>query len=216
MENIPKSMIEIPVRQTENYFKKAYDYFNKMLHNNALPGVKFSFRPLPRSLSNFKSVKVRDCKEGLHDQIIINSTMLLDADELKILAALDDAMISQAQVYFGTPGRGAYRNKERASISKEVGLFPSKTGQKGGKETGEYIGFYIIEDSPFHAAAKDFLSYGYKIEWEEVKNANSKSTSGKRLKYVCPHPECDQSFLSKKSAQFNCAVHNLLSVAENK
>jgi len=216
MKIIPKSLIDIPVRETDNYFNKAYDLFNKRLHNGALPGGKFDFRPLSKSLSQFKAAKVHDIQDGYHDHIIINSTMLLKADEIKILAALDDAMISQEQFYFGEPGRNAYRNKERASMSKEVGLFPSNTGQEGGKETGDYLSFYIIEDSPFYEAAKEFLSYGYKIQWEEIKQPPAASNENKNIKYVCPDPDCKQSFRSKMNAQLNCAFHNLLCVIEVK
>lgn len=218
MPNPSYNAIEPHVNETTQFFKKAYNNFNKQLHNGELPGCHFAFQPLVKSLSKFKPSGTRDIEDHQHDTIIINSAMMLSADDIKVLAALDDAMISQSQHHFGKPGRNEYRNKERASLAKNIGLHPSSTSAEGGKEIGHYIGFYIIEDSPFHEAAKDFLSYGYKVGWEEVKNpsSNPDTKSGKTFKYICPHPECGQSFRGNSQAQFKCVFHDLIAIQDRK
>lgn len=218
MQNSSYNTIEPHVNETDIFFKKAYNCFNKQLHYGELPGCHFAFRPLSKSLSQFKPKGSRDIEDNQYDTIIINSAMMLSADDIKVLAALDDAMISQYQHNFGKPGRNEYRNKERAGMAKNIGLHPSATCAEGGREIGHYIGFYIIEGGRFHEAAKDFLSFGYKVGWEEVKkpSSNPDTKSGKTFKYICPHPECGQSFRGNFQAQFKCVFHDLIAIQDLK
>jgi len=202
--------IRFITQEAMDMLHKAYDHFNHRLHGGKLNGVQFSFQPLRKALSKFKAAQIIDSQDQLYDQIILCSNQLMSADPLKVLAAIDDAMISQGQHHTGKTGRDNYRNRERAEMAKEIGLYPSSTGAEGGKEIGDCISYYIIEGSPFQQAAQELLLSGFKVTWEEIKpkSKDSENKSGKRVKYICPHTECDTNALSKKNAQLGCTLHN--------
>lgn len=212
-----RSDIRSQLQTTEDFYYSAYDLLNHRLHQGRLPGVRFAFSPLKKLLSQFKANKVIDLNGDAHDQITMCSHHLMSAEFIKIIAALDDAMISQDQHYNGTAGMRCYRNKERASMSKEIGLYPSSTGEKGGKETGYNVDYYIISGSPFEQALQELQSLGFKSTWEEIRPelVNKASTSGKRYKYICPHPECSRNYLSGIDAYFICPDHSMNCVLAN-
>ncbi len=118
-----------------------------------------------------------------------------------------------------TPGRRGYHNKEWGRMMKEVGLYPSNTGQPGGKETGEQMTHYVMEDGPFDQACRDLLAAGFRITWHE-KGAEPPATpeggeggnpSGapaprknrtNRYKYTCPR--CGLNAWGKPTIKLMC------------
>ena len=205
-----QSDIKYRTQATMDLCQSVYDHFNQRLHGGLLHGAQFSFQPLRKSLSKFKAAQIIDDQDQIHDQIILCSNQQMSADPLKVLAAIDDAMISQSQYMNGKTGRDNYRNRERAEMAKEIGLYPSSTGEEGGKEIGDCISYYIIEGSPLQQAAQELLAGGFKMAWEEVKpkSKDTQSKSGKRVKYICPHSECGTNALSKHDAYIKCGIHD--------
>ena len=75
-------------------------------------------------------------------------------------------MVHLWQHIFGKPSRGRYHNVQWAKKMKEIGLYPSDTGEAGGKETGDKVSHYIINDGRFDVAATHFLEQrGNTILW---------------------------------------------------
>jgi hypothetical protein len=206
-----QSDIKYRTQATMDLCQSVYDHFNQRLHGGLLHGAQFSFQPLRKSLSKFKAAQVIDDQDQFHDQIILCSNQLMSVDPLKILAAIDDAMISQGQYINGKTGRDNYRNRERAEMAKEIGLYPSSTGAEGGKEIGDCISYYIIEGSSFQQAAQELLAGGFKMAWEEIKPKpkGNESKSGKRVKYICPLEGCKVNALSHHDATIDCGIHHI-------
>lgn len=202
--------IRFLTQEAMDMLQKAYDHFNHRLHGGKLYGVQFSFQPLRKALSKFKAAQIIDSQDQLYDQIILCSNQLMSADPLKVLAAVDDGMISQNQHHSGKTGRDNYRNRERAEMAKEIGLYPSSTGAEGGKEIGDCISYYIIEGSSFQQAAQELLASGFKMAWEEIKPKSkaSESNSGKHYKHICPVSDCRVYGRSYKEAPLICGIHN--------
>lgn len=129
-------------------------------------------------------------------------------------------MVHLWQHHFGKPGRGRYHNREWAAKMKEIGLQPTDTGAEGGKETGDRVTHLIIPDGRFDKLAGKLLARGFVITWAEQPQETAAGTkagkeggkSGKRVKYVCPHPhedERDRTFKAwaKHGAALMCGLH---------
>jgi hypothetical protein len=80
---------------------------------------------------------------------------------------------------------------------KQVGLYPSKTGTFGGKETGQQMMHYVISGGAFDKASEKLLNTNFALKWGEVvkafgferglgrEDANDENRSN-RVKYSCP------------------------------
>lgn len=97
---------------------------------------------------------------------------------------------------------------------KAIGLHPSATGEPGGRETGDRMDHYVIENGPFMRVARTMVAQGFSLPWARASgtlNAESPapvgSKSGKRVKYVCPAVGCVESARARHGANLDCGVH---------
>ena len=121
------------------------------------------------------------------------------------------------QHHFGKAGRGRYHNMEWAEKMKSIGLQPTSTGKEGGAETGDAMDHMIVPEGPFDRTVRKLLARGLVISWTEQPartaaagdddgdDEESKSKSGKRVRYVCPHG--DMKAWAKHGAKLVCGEH---------
>ena len=48
-----------------------------------------------------------------------------------------------------------------------IGLYPSNTGSKGGKTTGDQMSHYILDNGPFSNVFRGLVTQGFHLEWVE-------------------------------------------------
>ena len=100
---------------------------------------------------------------------------------------------------------------------KEIGLQPTDTGEEGGKETGDKVAHLIVPDGKFDKAVTRLLARDFAITWREKSEAPQggvsgdgeaeEKKSGKRVKYVCAHPECKLKAWAKHDIKLICGEH---------
>lgn len=86
-------------------------------------------------------------------------------DEL-ILSTLAHEMVHVWMQVHGRPPRRSYHDKQWAAKMKEVGLYPSSTGEPGGKETGAKVSHYIVPSGAFAKAFAKLAATGFKLRWQ--------------------------------------------------
>jgi ribosomal protein L37AE/L43A len=75
---------------------------------------------------------------------------------------------------------------------KKVGLFPSDTGEPGGKETGQRMTHYIVPDGTFDIVCAELLKTGITLDyvemWGDTKEGKKvrKTKAASKTKYTCP------------------------------
>jgi hypothetical protein len=86
---------------------------------------------------------------------------------------------------------------------KSIGLMPSSTGDVGGKETGQRLAHYTVENGPYKAAYAALQNRGFKLNWQSTPYApeDSKKPNSK-TKYTCP--ECGLNAWAKPDAPLKC------------
>jgi hypothetical protein len=76
-----------------------------------------------------------------------------------------------------------------AQKMKDVSLQPSDTGKPGGKETGQKVSHYVIENGAFAKAFAKLEGTGFKLRWQ-FRPFGEEGTAGKKAagktKYTCP------------------------------
>lgn len=69
---------------------------------------------------------------------------------------------------------------------KEVGLYPTATGEPGGKETGQSVTHYIIPGRAYAAAYTKLAATGFALNWQSHPfSEDRKKKAASKTKYTC-------------------------------
>mgnify|MGYP001613623529 CR=1 FL=1 len=79
----------------------------------------------------------------------------------EFVATLVHELVHVWQQAHGSAPRKCYHDREWAAKMKEVGLYPSDTGKPAGKETGQSVSHYIIEDGAFTSVFHVICAIGH-------------------------------------------------------
>ena len=104
----------------------------------------------------------------------------------------------------GKPGRRGYHNVEWGKMMKAVGLYPSATGEEGGKESGERVSHYILKDGLYQRAYRRLAATGLQLHWQTGmvgKDGGTKSKSNSKVKYTC---SCGLNAWAKPGVLLTC------------
>ena len=136
-----------PTDELYSALDRAFQHFNKELFGGALPRPVFTFQRRRGTFGFFAAARWDNEHGALADEIALNPQHFYDRTLEEVLSTLVHEQCHMWQHHHGEPGRGHYHNREWAEKMKEVGLYPSTTGEPGGKETGDRM-------SPLHRAGQ--------------------------------------------------------------
>jgi hypothetical protein len=163
-----KTMKDTPTKEAYNELQAAYDWFNAQLFNGDLPPCLITLQRKTERVRGYFSPRRFDKASGEHtDELAMNPMHFRRRSVQETLSTLVHEMVHVWQHHRGKSGRGGYHNKEWGAKMKAVGLYPSNTGQPGGKETGDQMTHYIIEGGVFQATLATLLKKGFQITWAE-------------------------------------------------
>ena len=166
-------MAEInPTKVTYDNLLVAYEFMNKKLFDGKLPGCLITLQREKKTFGYFcgnKFMKASD-PEAFTDEIALNPQYFRSEgrDDKKVISTLVHEMVHLWQHHFGKPGRGRYHNKEWAGKMVDIGLIPSSTGHKGGKNTGDRVTHYIEPGGHFEVEFNALLLTEFLLEWIEL------------------------------------------------
>ena len=194
-----------PSKEAYGVLIYLYEYFNTRLFHGILPPCMFT---MPRGRRGLHGYFLEDSWSHAQlgqtcDEIALNPIHFQHESTENILGTLVHEMVHLRQQHFGTPGKGAYHNKEWARMMREVGLIGSDTGKPGGKEIGRSMSHVIEEGGAFQRVCQELLDTGFVLPWhlltpsESEDEGNSgndgsqedETTRRKRAsktKYTCP------------------------------
>lgn len=195
---------EAPTRKTYNEMQAAYDFFNTALFDGELPDCLITLQRKNRARGYYSPERFTSRDGEVTDEIAMNPATFASRTPSDVLSTLVHEMVHLWQQHFGTPSRTAYHNREWAAKMKEVGLQPSDTGAPGGKETGQRMTHYVVDNGPFADACAELLETGEFVTWCETIFApkETKGKNGKRTKYTCDG--CGLNVWAKDGARIAC------------
>lgn len=146
--------------------QRAFDHFNVALFAGALSLPLFTLQREKRTFGYHSQKRFVERGTGeIVDEIAMNPAYFAIRTIPQTLSTLVHEMVHQWQFHFGKPGRGNYHNKEWAYKMEEVGLMPSKTGEPGGKRTGDGMTHYILKGGAFERTCDQLLTRAYTLSW---------------------------------------------------
>jgi len=214
-----------PTQDTYDGFQQAYEHYNHALFEGQLPNCLITLQRKGRTMGYYCRKRfIRD--DGKYcDEIAMNPVYFKDNNIEDTLQTFVHEMVHLWQFHYGKSGRGRYHNRQWAEKMKQVGLYPSHTGKKGGRELGDQMMDYIIDGGAFIKATRRLLAQGFKITWRDYKQKSTGiptplltdapvivdgTKAGKRVKYNCP--KCGLNAWAKHEAKLVCGNDNLLMI----
>jgi predicted SprT family Zn-dependent metalloprotease len=195
-----------PTKETYEELNRAYQFFNRKLFNSELPRCVITLQRKSGAGGFYDSQRFnhRDGKLPT-DEIALNPRYFKGSSVERTLSVLVHEMTHQLN-FVRTNKRKSYHDRSWAGMMKEVGLYPSSTGQPGGKETGWRMSHYIVPDGPFQQAAEQLIKNGCKISYVEVGRdaEQEKKKKESKTKYTCSI--CGQNAWAKPGAELICGV----------
>ncbi|MBL4761197.1 MAG: SprT-like domain-containing protein [Gammaproteobacteria bacterium] len=195
-----------PTKEVYSELLQAYTFFNKELFENCLPECLITLQRQKRTYGYFAPSRFTSKSGDEADEIALNPTYFATRNVPEVLSTLVHEMCHLWQRHFGMPGRGRYHNREWAEKMKSIGLCPSHTGEIGGKETGDQLTHYIVENGLFVRVYEKLISSGYAISWvdkaQPIKEKTISPKSGKRTKFSCP--KCKTNIWGMASVRVIC------------
>jgi hypothetical protein len=175
-----------PTAEQWEAYQHAWGWFNEWLYGGGLDPCILNFsRKSHRTMGFFAPDRWMKNQSSV-PEISLNPDHL-HRPLVKTMSTLVHEMAHQWQSQSGTPSRNGYHNKEWGLKMKEVGLYPSNTGQPGGRETGQQVTHYVVAGGPFEVAF-DKMPEQYGIPWSSgtpgVKPAAKKNES--KVRFSCP------------------------------
>jgi predicted SprT family Zn-dependent metalloprotease len=189
-------------------FQVAFDFFNSSLFDGALPQLLIVLHKGKKSRGHYchEAYEHRQDKTRTSELALYPETFSEESDE-RILSTLVHEMVHEKQALTGKPGRRGYHNVEWAKLMKAVGLYPSTTGEVGGKESGERVSHYIIQGGRYQQAYQKLAAIGLQLHWQ-IRTADGNGTTGGKPKpcskvtYTCT---CGLRAWAKPGVSLMCA-----------
>ena len=141
----------------------------------------------------------RVVKESVAHELALNPDAFTDRTDEEILSTLVHEMVHVWQEMYGHPS-GHYHNREWAQRMKEIGLYPSQTGEPGGKETGQSVSHYILPNGPYAQAYAKLSTRGFELHWQSKAGTHRGIES--KTKYTCT--TCGLNAWAKPTARLIC------------
>ncbi len=203
---------------TYHVLDQAYEFFNDILWGGQLPTAAILLQRKGKAYGYFspERISTKGDNAAYFDEIALNPDTFAERELRDVLGTLVHEMAHLWQEHYGSPSRNGYHNAEWAEEMKRVGLYPSTTGDEGGKETGQKCSHYIVNNGSFAKAFDGFSRMAdTDLSWfsrEAAKKEGGKKVSSK-VKYTCS--TCEQNAWAKPGAKLVCGNDSDLMVAEN-
>jgi predicted SprT family Zn-dependent metalloprotease len=201
-----------PTTETYNPLDYAHAFMNEKLFNSSLPKTLITLQRIPKTYGFYDHERFsRRVGDNTVAELALNPRYFKERTDTETVATLVHEMVHQLRAESGDKPRRGYHDKAWAQAMKNVGLYPSSTGEpSGGKETGSRVSHYIVPDGPFSRACAELISSGWGLSYVEVP-VDEKKRKAKRAshtKYQCP--SCAIQVRGKPDISITCTACQLV------
>ncbi len=195
-----------PTTQTYTSLATAYDFFNQELFSRSLPACLITMQRHKGAYGYFSGERFASLADpkDVTDEIALNPAHFATQKPDEILSTLAHEMAHLWQHHYGKKPRKGYHDRQWAGKMHEIGLTPTATGEKGGKETGQKVTHLINETGLFARAVKKLLAEHPAILYSDrsENDAARKKKAASKTKYTCPG--CGLNAWAKPDAPLVC------------
>jgi predicted SprT family Zn-dependent metalloprotease len=199
--------IHNPTALTYTSLTMAYDFFSMELFSGALPPCLITVQRKKGSFGYFSGERFQNTahQEEITDEIALNPSHFATRTPEQVLSTLAHEMVHLWQHHYGSPPRKSYHDKEWARKMREIGLIPTATGERGGKETGQQMAHLIAEGGRFKLACQSLLAAHPAILYSDrapTEDTIRKKKLASKTKYTCP--SCGLNAWAKPDVSLVC------------
>ena len=127
-----------PTKQQFDTYQKLYDYLNKELFNDELDNCILTMIPSRRNTGgHFWAEKWHRDGKKVHEISMNPHGYAVEENEFFVSILAHEMVHLFIHDNSEKPPRSGYHCKKWGKKMKEIGLYPSNTGEEGGKETGQ-------------------------------------------------------------------------------
>lgn len=201
-EPTTKYVGEAPTTSHATSYQGLYDYLNTNLFGGELPNCILTMIPaVSKNGGHFWPNKWHDTDGAKLHEISMNPHGYAIHEPIVFVSIFAHEMAHLwVQENKETPPRGGYHCKFWGRKMKEIGLYPSNTGEPGGKETGQQMTHYIMEEGlfkeVFERMPEDLLLPFKRFKAPTVTRKKSK------VKFSCP--SCSANVWGKPETKVKC------------
>ena len=187
-------------------FQVAYDFLNAELFGGALPHVLVTLQRHANAKGYFAANRFEGRTDGARaHELAMNPDVFTGRSDELILSTLAHEMAHVWQQTHGKAPRAAYHDRQWAAKMKEIGLYPSTTGEPGGKETGQSVTHYIVLGGPYALAYAKLAKTGFRLNWQSFPfTAERKKKAASKTKYTCT--SCGTNAWAKPETALICGT----------
>lgn len=190
--------------------QEAYDHFNRELFDSALPDLLMTFqrKARMRGYYSFERFSGRTGDVVRHDELALNPDHFVNRTDEAIASTLVHEQVHVWQFHFGKRPSKGYHDKQWGAKMKAVGLYPSTTGEPGGKETGSRVTHYIIPGGPYQLSFARLAATGWRLNLQSatarVSDPRKPPAPSSKTKFTCA--QCGQNAWAKPDSLMICAA----------
>jgi len=171
-------------------YQKAFDYFNRELFVGKLPQCMLNLSRAAKVRGFYWPARWENAGEKKEGEPTKLAEISLNPDELHrpaklSMSTLVHEMAHHWQEIFGKPSRSGYHNLEWAHKMISLGLYPSSTGEPGGKMVGDKVTHYIVENGPYERAFNK-IPQDILLPWSSFASEKPKQKKPSKNPYQCP------------------------------
>lgn len=145
----------------------VYDTFNDRLFNNELPECLITLQRINKNTGYWSENRFASIDDGnsYTHELALNPDYFGIRPLIDIFQTYAHELCHLKQAVHGTPSKRSYHNAEFSSYMREIGLITSDTGREGGKQTGEKMSDYPLNDGKFIKVCNELVEEGRIIKW---------------------------------------------------
>lgn len=147
--------------------KEAFEFFNSRLFEGKLENCIITLERKASVRGFFVKNRFIDESGKMKNQISLNPFYFKKKGLEATLMTLCHEMCHLKTALEGKFHTKGYHDSVWADEMKKIGLQPSSTGKKGGRETGFRMSQYVISGGPFEKAFKELKSRNYEITYSD-------------------------------------------------
>jgi predicted SprT family Zn-dependent metalloprotease len=184
-------------------------HFNRKLFGGKLPPCLVTLQRRKGAYGYFAGRRFKSA-DGVYvtDEIALNPAHFAERGEKRVLSTLAHEQVHQWQEHYGKPSRTGYHNTEWAAKMRAIGLVPTDTGRRGGKQTGQRVTHCIMPGGSFDRAASELITRGFVLAFVERNSKGADRVARKKreskTRYSCP--TCGLNAWAKPNVDLVCGA----------
>lgn len=191
-----------PTKEQFGTFQNLYDFLNRELFQDELDNCILTMIPKnTKYVGHFWPEKWFKNEKKIHEISMNPHGYAINESEFFVSILVHEMCHLWVHDFTDKPPRKGYHCKKWGSKMKEIGLYPSNTGEPGGKETGQQMTHYIV-DGGLYQEVYNRMDKTLLLPFKRYDTPPKEKKAKSKVKYTCL--DCDTNVWGKPGLNIRC------------